>query len=248
VQRRLTWFRCCRKRRWRSRSSFPLCLLPFSLLFWFFLLVPPPLSLSLLFLPPLCFHGSVLHSVRLSPVSSFAPPLCFLLRFLACSSPVFFLFPVAHSLCFLALVLRLLRSFFLCPSLVFSFKIPCVFCLLPSLFFLVYLHPPCRAWLFPPFSPLRSVPLSTVFSPPFHSPVFLPFSSLCRFSFSGFYNQRMPCSRMDFNAIKHPFFFFFRVKKMNSVNVNGYLRLDPWHFEFLQSSPWVLISCKFDQN
>jgi len=53
VQRRLTWFRCCRKRRWRSRSSFPLCLLPFSLLFWFFLLVPPPLSLSLFILLPL---------------------------------------------------------------------------------------------------------------------------------------------------------------------------------------------------
>jgi len=39
----------------------------------------------------------------------------------------------------------------------------------------------------------------------------------CRFSFSGFYNQRMPCNRMDFNAIKASVFFFFRVKKMNSV-------------------------------
>jgi hypothetical protein len=97
------------------------------------------------------------------------------------------------------------------------------------------------------------------------APRFCPFfSSSCRFSLSGFYNQRMPCSRMDFNAIRASVFFFFRVKKMNSVNVNGHLCFDPWQFEFLQSSPWVncnwnpasqrhlhigpwvLISCKVD--
>ena len=43
---------------------------------------------------------------------------------------------------------------------------------------------------------------------------FLPFVAFsspipCRFSFSGFYNQRMPCGRMDFNAIKASVFFFF---------------------------------------
>jgi len=97
---------------------------------------------------------------------------------------------------------------------------------------------PAVLLLSPYFSVFRS-PLcfrSCSLLPPRFCPFF--FSS-CRFSFSGFYNQRMSCSRMDFNAIKASVFFFFRVKKMNSVNINGHLHFDPWHFDFLRSSLWV---------
>jgi len=72
----------------------------------------------------LLFVLFLLSSSGFSVSSLFPPWFCFFLWFSAYSSPVFFLFPVAHSLCFLALVLCLLRSFFflrmmLCCSPVF---------------------------------------------------------------------------------------------------------------------------------
>jgi len=107
--------------------------------------------------------------------------------FVGFASSLFLSYP-AHSLClsllytlfllffcFCCLVPRLLRSFFLCPSLVFSFKIPCVFCLLPSLLFFSLSSPPAMYGFFLLFPPPFCPSLYCVF-PPFHSPVFLPFS------------------------------------------------------------------------
>ncbi|KAJ6973632.1 hypothetical protein NC653_033845 [Populus alba x Populus x berolinensis] len=80
-------------------------------------------------------------------------------------------------------------SCFLPPLLVVSLR---------GLFFCVWvLASPFSFGFAPPFSPLS--PLS----------LFLLFSALCRFSFSGFYNQRMPCGCMDFNATKACVFFLF---------------------------------------
>ena len=73
---------------------------------------------------------------------------------------------------------------FLCTPSIGSFFF-CSFC--PSFFFPHVLAPP---WLFL-----------------FILPRFCDFPSH-RFSFSGIYNQRMPCGRMDFNA-GHPFLSFF---------------------------------------
>ena len=72
----------------------------------------------------------------------------------------------------------------LCTPSIGSFFF-CSFC--PSFFFPHVLAPP---WLFL-----------------FILPRFCDFPSH-RFSFSGIYNQRMPCGRMDFNA-GHPFLSFF---------------------------------------
>ena len=62
------------------RSSFPLSSPFFSFILVFPSRSSPPLVFLCLFLPLLCFHGSVLHSVRLPLVSSFAPQ-CFFFVF-----------------------------------------------------------------------------------------------------------------------------------------------------------------------
>jgi len=138
-----------------------------------------------------------------------SPPLCFSLILLTPSASLFF--TLSSYFFFVSAVLFPVSCvrFSSAPLWFSRSKSPASSASFLLFFFLVYLHPlPCMA--FSSFFPLRSVPLSTVFFPPFTPQFFFLFPwSQSRFSFSGFYNQRMPCSRMDFNAIKESVFLLF---------------------------------------
>jgi len=119
------------------------------------------------------------------------------------ASSLFLSYP-AHSLC-LSLLYTLFPLFFFVSAV--SFPVSCFrFSSAPLwfsrskspassasfllFFFLVYLHPPAVHGFFLLFPPPFCPSLYCVF-PPFHSPVFLPFSLVLRaWTISGFYSQR----------------------------------------------------------